>query len=375
VNALWANKLFTQPVNRSRSDGLDALRLILALWVFLAHSVGWSVYMGVLSEQGVLNYVGKTLIWLFQSNGETHPAVLAFIVLSGYCINRNGFRIGTQFSLVSYFIRRIFRILPVYLLAVILGVVLYLISADINKVLANTLLGTQEISLYCVLAKITGVSSFIPSLHTCSFQGNAPLTTAMVEIWLYVFYAVVVYCVLKGVFHRKILYLMIVVWLTSFGYVLLNPEYIGWWHNGSVVSFSLYWWIGAAISEYPPNNKGVTIFNYRIFVVAASVFVVVGSLSANLPFVELKKIGIAVFLAVVIRHVDNGWRSNLLARAGQAGYDIYAIHAPLVVLLLLNGVGFLFVILWILVISMVCHLAFERPLLEYGKRLAVRLST
>jgi len=124
------------------------------------------------------------LVRLFQGHGETHPAVLAFIVLSGYCIHRSGFRRGPA-DHAGYGIRRFFRIYPVYLAATLFGLVVVTLALGRWPALAYELSGTKEVDLRCVAAKLAGVSAFAPSLNLCTFQGNAPLHTVMVEMWLY----------------------------------------------------------------------------------------------------------------------------------------------------------------------------------------------
>lgn len=361
-------KLFTRGADQSRSDGLDALRFILALWVLFAHGVGWSIYTGALSSEYFLNKIHLVLIWVFQRNGQTHPAVLAFIVLSGYCIHRNGFRIDRSFSLKAFAIRRSFRILPVYFIASLLGVVLWFVNIGTDAAVTIALTGTQSITTWCLFVKITGLSSFIPSLHYCSFQGNAPLTTAMVEIWLYVSYGVVVWCVAHGFQQRSIFFGFIILWLGTIFYVQSNQEVHGWWHNGSVVSFALYWWLGTFFAEFEPKKK--TVFVLRISSIAVFL-VVIGELGSGLVQVELGKIGLATFFGIAIQWLDHSWRgTHLLTKAGQAGYDIYALHAPLMIFFLLNGVSLMLAVSLTLMASMLCHLVFESPLLELGKRLA-----
>jgi peptidoglycan/LPS O-acetylase OafA/YrhL len=168
-----------------RADGIDFMRALLALWVLFSHLLPWAA---LTTGKSNLDLPIKINNLLFQSNGETHPAVLGFIVLSGYCIHRNGFRHGDD-GLRTFVIRRIFRIVPVYLLATLAGLIFYTISTTLNLELGRQLTGTDAISSTCLLIKLSGAAVFLPSLHQCSFQGNAPLTTVIVEIWLYALYA------------------------------------------------------------------------------------------------------------------------------------------------------------------------------------------
>lgn len=113
---------------------------------------------------GITRRYGRAPDYLFQSNGQTHPAVIGFIVLSGYCIHRGGFR-QSGGSARAYVIRRFFRIGPVYALASILGVAAFFASRRLNVQLAVAFTGTSEISIGRIAAKFSGISAFVPTLH------------------------------------------------------------------------------------------------------------------------------------------------------------------------------------------------------------------
>ena len=362
--------LLDAPIIRNRSDGIDFMRAFFALWVMAAHLVPWSARVVGDAERTVLEQIFRAIARVFQSYGETHPAVLGFIVLSGYCIHRNGARRDNNFAMKGYALRRIFRIWPVYVLAVLVGIVLFFVSFTQDSEMAQALLGTTGISAPCVIAKLTGVSSFIPTLHVCSFQGNAPLTTAMVEIWLYVLYGVVVSLMFRGVRQTTLLSAIGAIYLAMFVVVAVLPDLRGWWHNGSVFSFALYWWIGALFvrSELPS----------RRFITAAIVLWVI--LTALLmehtveSFVltEMRKIVFAVMVGYAIVLFDRRQRSwyRLGSRIGLAGYSIYALHAPVLVALLVLGVPGWGAFLAVLAIAGITFVTFERPLTDLGKRFA-----
>lgn len=334
------------------------------MWVLLAHGLGWTAYLGRLHADSIFSYVNIALLKIFQASGETHPAVLGFIVLSGYCIHRNGFRLGNSFSLKSYAIRRSFRILPVYWLASIIGVILWLWEVQNDGRLVEALTGTSSISLGCFLVKISGVASFIPTLFTCSFQGNAPLATAIVESWLYVFYGLVVWRLMRHDGLKTIYWIYGIGWACSFAIVFFNQSHSGWWHNSSFFAFGVYWWIGAKFSEKDSTP------NPRLIII--SILALVPSfIYSSLILVELKKIGLSIIFAYLIRLADSSWRqSKYLALGGQAGYSIYALHAPVLIALLILNVPLYLGICFILLLSLLCHYLFELPILNYGKRLS-----
>lgn len=181
--------LLDLPRTTTRSTGIDLMRTLLALWVVLAHTIPWTVQtQGEDSVAGAAQFLAAQAGRVFQWNGETHPAVLAFIVLSGYCIHRNGLRIA-DFDVRTYCVRRFFRIVPTYLAAIGAGVALFLIISPLADAYKERT-STEAISILCLTAKALGLTAFTPTIDQCAYQGNAPLRTVAVEMWLYVLYPI-----------------------------------------------------------------------------------------------------------------------------------------------------------------------------------------
>ncbi|WP_081627010.1 acyltransferase [Bordetella sp. FB-8] len=354
-----------------RSDGIDLLRGVLAIWVCLSHAQGWVIYLGHPSQ--FLNATAGFLTTLFQSNGQTHPAVVGFIVLSGYCIHLGGFR-RSRGKLRTYAVRRFFRIWPVYILACLVGAIAFLASEKVNATAASALSGTDRISLACMATKLSGVSAFIPTLHQCSFEGNAPLTTVMVEIWLYVVYAIAVFLFFKRGYGNA--FLCAVGGMFVLGSILVSnhPDLAGWWNNGSLPSFLAYWWIGALFV-----SERVSTIARRFWLVLAIVWVViaVSFLTKHLHafgITQVQQIVLAVLFGIlitaIIKAAEEGKVSSIGAVIGRAGYSLYAFHAPVLYLGLIAGLSWHFAVPLALAAGFVLHHIFEHPIDRFGKRLA-----
>jgi peptidoglycan/LPS O-acetylase OafA/YrhL len=351
--------LLSDPVRRDRSPGIDCLRGAFALYVLFAHLVPWA-----LTAQGtntVFTGVIDRLIRVTQGHFETNPAVLGFIVLSGYCIHRNGLRADT-FNLRGYAIRRAYRIVPVYLLGCAVGAILLGAS---SSAIAHALTATPDITFGGMLAKLSTVSAVVPSTYGPSFQGNAPLVTVAAEMWLYAFYAVMI----KRT--RILLPTVVVLWVAGLAYVSGHPQYLGWWHVGSFFGFLVYWWLGALFVN--PSFVG-----RRPAVLAAAaagwvvLSVVLDGHTGSLWVVEARKLALAVVIGGLIVSID-GVQHRLLAAGsvvGRAGYSIYALHAPIIVALLVAGVPWVICAVATVAIAMVVFVVYERPLLRKGARLA-----
>ena len=359
-------ELLDAPVSFARSEGIDLVRALFALWVMFAHLVPWA---GLVSDGSILlRFLFVGLGRVFQPAAETHPAVLGFIVLSGYCIHRNGFR-RQEGSPRTYAIRRFFRIVPVYVLASIVGVLGFLGSSAIAPGTAMMLSGTQSISVNCMAAKFTGISVFMPSFHECSFQGNAPLTTVMVEIWLYALYALIVFTLLRSG-KERIFWAWLAV-LSTLGaiYAYRHPHLLPWWHNGSLLGFALYWWIGAkfldpAFRETVRKWRGLTFIGWSIITVCLVLKF------PDWPFLpEVRKVMFAILIGSLITEIDlrNFQIFRFGTALGKAGYSIYAFHAPLLVYFLLSGLPWGLVAVLTIGASLVIYAAYEAPFIRLGK--------
>ena len=355
------------PIIHSRSTGIDFLRGLLALWVLLAHSMPWAAYVKGNIEQSVVENGLSWLVKIFQGHGETHPAVLGFIVLSGYCIHRNGARRVTGFSIKNYAWRRFFRIWPVYIIAIVVGLLCYFAYSSIDQVKAVAISGTPAINWACLASKFFGTSVFFAPLHACSFQGNAPLNTAMVEIWLYVLYAVVVARLIKGWRDSIIIAAIGLAYFLGLLFVSTSPNYLPWWNNGSVFSFAVYWWIGAKFVIDRPIKMSIILITLAAWLLLTFAFII--QLTDNIIVVEIRKILLAILFGAVISSCDRtvrGWYKTL-SQVGLFGYSLYALHAPLLILLLILGINVWAAMILVVGVAAVVYKFFEKPMIEFGR--------
>ncbi len=361
--------LFTQKKrDKSRSHSIDFLRFLLAFWVLLAHMVPWFLYTNETSNRGVSKVffiLNLAFVKGFQKYGETHPAVLGFIFLSGYCVHRNGFRFGLPSSFKRFFVRRAFRILPLYWLGILTGVFLFFKSFALSPLKAAALLGTSSIGILPILVKFFGISSFIPSLFKVSYQGNGILTTVMVEIWLYIAYGLIYFLCLRKVPLKKIVLTLGIVWALSFFLVLVYPAYRGWWHNGSFVSFSIYWWLGAYFVEFKEKRN----FFIKKFIVLASLCVTLSPFIKLFIFSELKKISVVYLIGLLILKIESRKRDipSALGSVGNISYSLYALHGPIIVYCFLIGLNFFSTLTLLFFIVFFVYTFFEAPLMSFGK--------
>ena len=158
-----------------RSNSLDALRAVLALWVMTVHLFPWLEYLRGAGSARFAQQIVTFVTALTQTTWELNSAVIVFIVLSGYCIHRSGFRDDRR-DIKRYAVRRVARILPIFYFAMLFG-------------LAIGAFETQPPSLSCIVSHATALSALTSYFVACEL-GNSPLATVTVEILLYALYAV-----------------------------------------------------------------------------------------------------------------------------------------------------------------------------------------
>jgi peptidoglycan/LPS O-acetylase OafA/YrhL len=350
--------LLGDPVRRDRSPGIDCLRGLFAFWVVFGHVLPWALYVNGTST--VLTDANAWVIRVFESH-YTSPAVLGFIVLSGYCIHRNGLR-REKFDLRAYRTRRVFRIVPVYLLGCAVGVALLGSSAA-----QHALTGTTDITFSGLALKLTAISAIVPSAFQPSFQGNAPLVTVAAEMWLYAFYALMI------TRPRALWVVVVVAWLSGMAWTSRHPEYVAWWHIGSLPGFLPYWWLGALFV-----NPDFVLRRRPLLLCAAGLAFVALTLildrtgTASLWLIEARKLAFAMLVGGATVALD-GLQFRVLAAGslvGRASYSIYALHAPVIIALLVIGVPWVISVLIAVGLALVVFAAYERPLLRKGARLA-----
>jgi peptidoglycan/LPS O-acetylase OafA/YrhL len=359
------------PALRGRAPGVDAMRAVFALWVAIfAHGVPWAAYVqGNDSVPAWLLWLAQYLAHLFQPFGQLHPAVVGFIVLSGYCIHRAGFRESRE-SLRPFAIRRAFRIVPVYLAGTAAGLVGLAVARSIDPVTAAALSGTQKVTAACLGAKLTGVAALVPAFHPCSYVGNAPLATVMFEMWLYVLYAVFFWALVwRG--REK------VVWIICAATFLVGvavaagasrwPAFNNWWQNSSVFGALPYWWIGT-LFLHPRVAARARLIGFA----TALAWLLIAILPGTALLAEVHKLCFALTVGAVIVGAERvgGMLVRPFAALGRAGYSLYAFHAPLTYTAVIAGATWWVTLALNIAAAALAYVLIEKPCIAWGKRLA-----
>ncbi|MBY2908875.1 acyltransferase family protein [Rhizobium leguminosarum] len=303
--------------NNRRLVGLDGIRGLAAICVAVHHTEG---------------FVG------FDAAPAAYLAVDLFFCLSGFVIGHAYERKLIQESSLSandFAIKRLIRLYPLYLLGLLLGVLAYAgMSLSRNQQIDPMLFATSLIASMFFLPAIGGTSLKAPNL----FPFNGPSWSLFLEIVINLAYGYAARMLSSGV--------LALILLAS--WVWLAAQTLA---HGSADLIPLD---GALLSGFPrvlfSFSLGILMYRYRqrlspsgIGKAAAVTTIVVATallvFQARAAWVGIKDLIVitALFpIAVLVLYTANfdGVLRQPLLIAGEASYALYAIHVPLLGLLL-----------------------------------------
>lgn len=322
----------------SRLHSLDAWRGICALVVFLSHWHPWCDFRPVGAVERFLREVGnqahEAFMALFWPTGGHHPAVIAFFVLSGFCIHypfeRRALLGEPSPSWPAYFKRRFFRIMPVYWAGCGLG--LLFVAAQTYAPARSALLELHAgCSLEDVVVRFTAIAGIYPREI---FAGNYILTTVTVEILMYVAYPLVHYQAMRGRW-RGLGLAFVALHLFA---VLLLRWFTPYWVFNSVFMFGIFWYAGAYAAHLHLAGRNRARAWWPV--AAYALFLVVKALPYFYGLNLLKQAAwalvsfLGILWAVRREHAAAapGGRSPWMRWLADISYSLYALHTPAVML-------------------------------------------
>ncbi len=309
--------------------------------VFLSHWHLWCSFAAVGPAQNFvqafLQNCHETLIFTTWPTGGHHPAVLAFFILSGFCIHypAEWRRMHGNRTLPAgdYYRRRFLRIMPVYWVASLLG--LLLVGLELGWPSGNPLLQFHaQAPLAHIVVRFLGIAGFYPEEI---FVGNYILNTIAAEIVMYAAYPV---------FHRLAMdrrwgtlglaFLL----MHAFAIVLLRLGFSPYWAFNSLFMLGLFWFAGALAAH------GFVALRWRLsgrwVLLAWAVFLLVKGVPHFYGLNLIKQavwglVCVAGLLWVLTFEEKHGtWRRQGIVRAlcygGAISYSLYAVHTPVMLI-------------------------------------------
>ncbi len=328
---------------RKSLDALTGARFLAALWVLVYH---YTVEFRFATHQESLSYQAGQRSPLELLIGQGHLAVDFFFILSGFILaytyigDEDQVRGGPR----AFWVARIARIYPVYLLGLVLGLGPYL-ATESN--LQSTING--------VIAHIFLVQAWLPG----TLDLNQPSWSLSVEAFFYALFPLLL-PLLARLRRRGLIVTAICTWL-GFGLLLgmlaLAGKLTGWgilpwWRDFARYNPAINlpdFTVGIALgllfvksdlgAKLPLNRLGARGFDIAIFLLAASfagVILLAAALSIESDVLNTLAPIVMPFLAALIFLL--AFQRGFLARAlslplavwlGEVSYGVYILHEPL----------------------------------------------
>jgi peptidoglycan/LPS O-acetylase OafA/YrhL len=358
---------------------LDVLRGLAALYVLIGHS-RWLLWEGYSSgyklHPETYSAFGKIAVYTFSIFNFGHEAVMLFFVLSGFVIqysSYNQYLKTTRFSISSYLLKRIKRIYPPFLFALLLtwvldtigkyyGYSIYTGNTNYSNINENIFSDTSWQTLL-------GNLFMVQKNYTPVWGSNGPLWSLMYEWWFYILYVPVFF-----INKRAPLFTAYLV-CGCFLCLIFFPISIGNWL--SVLYYFFAWYMGVFAADLYMDR--IKHLNQQIWLIAVYAAVIVFIYIVAHP-VFMKDIVLTYILAVVI-YVALYYNQKLtfiqrLQPLSEFSYTLYVIHVPLLVLIsgwlqqenqgsLPKGFGWFFMGIAICLVAAWCiHLLVEKPFIK-----------
>lgn len=332
------------PYLGTQSNNFDGVRLWLALIVFFSH-------LSALTK--------NSEFWIFEQYANADFAVKGFFAISGYLVTRSFLNGG---GILEFFEKRIRRIYPAYLGALLLCIMVGLTTTEMTKV---DFLASSETIRYIISNAI--FLNFLQPTLPMVFEEN-PLQTMNGSLWTIKIEMMLYACIpLIVLFFRK----FSVTWV--FFYILiLSVVWIYYFKNISNLSIAeelsrqfpgqlSYFSFGIFLAIKPESQKRLGIISF----ISLSLLIFINNPIAKLLIEPFAYSTIVLFLSrLKMRHINFG-------KYGDISYGIYLYHFPIIQTLIMLEVfkenayfGVVLALSLTLIISIVSWHCIEKPFLK-----------
>jgi peptidoglycan/LPS O-acetylase OafA/YrhL len=314
---------------------LDILRGLAALYVLIGHArwLLWEGYTeGYKSHPETYNLFAKIQVYGFNLFAFGHQAVMLFFVLSGFVIHYSSYNQSLKsgsFSIHTYLGKRIKRIFPPFLAALLLtfildsigksvGYTIYFGATDfelINKSIASDLSLKTLLGNVCMLQKLV----------TPVWGSNGPLWSLMYEWWFYILYIPVFFINKKNPAWTA--FFIGLVYLAS---LFVSIESYPWI---TVINYFFAWYLGVIVADWYMERFNATSKIVMIGYVVAIIFI--ASYFKGMSYMNdyYMAFCFTILIYLSIHFSIHLKRFRVFEGLSDFSYTLYVIHMPVLVLL------------------------------------------
>lgn len=296
---------------------------------------------GFLKHPETYSAAEKGLMYFISLFKYGHEAVFLFFVLSGFVIHLRYSKaiaekgINAQFDFPNYLFRRIKRIYPPLLLALLVTYALdsygFSLGYGIYKgSVAYPTIASNVVSVTDVNA-LVGNLLFLVDISAPAWGTNAPLWSLTYEWWFYMIYPILFWATKH---HWK---------LTSIAVALLcfsNLIFIQFWMNipfkGIVIGL-IIWWLGALLADIYTGRINLP-WRYVMLLAPLAIIIPVGFMGKinGVFYTTLTGLGFAGIIGACFWLQEQNIKLSALNKLkwlGDISYSLYVGHLPILVLL------------------------------------------
>lgn len=292
---------------------LDGLRFFAFFWVFLGH---------LPRPDNIFSWFQKTN-WI---------GVDIFFVLSAFLITvllLNEFELTKKISFKAFILRRILRLLPLYIFIVILGGIIfpylhYDIGPNINEIIGY-------IPIYFLM-----IANIIIPLMGWSGTGNvlSPLWSIMVEFQFYFIIVPIMVIIIRKNKSKFLIHFAIGLLLLSIFYrfIIADPKFIYGFLFGRLDAFSVGIILGYIYfkKKFIENKK----VNFLLLIVSMVLFYFVSKIGhptfidTNILIYSISALASLLFVYAVLelRVINKLFSLNIFVQLGKISFGLYVFH-------------------------------------------------
>jgi peptidoglycan/LPS O-acetylase OafA/YrhL len=319
-----------------KTFALNVLRGLAALYVVVGHCrwLLWEGYTnGFKLHPEMYSMMDKIFVYGFSLFAYGHEAVMLFFVLSGFVIHYSTYNQSLKterFNILSYLGKRIKRIYPPFLVALLITWVLDRIGMNLGYTIYSQQTQfsviNQSIHIDHSLLTLFGNCGMLQTLYTPVWGSNGPLWSLMYEWWFYILYIPVFF-----INKRHPLVTAFLIGLMFIASLYISRETYKWI---TVFNFFFAWYLGVIAADI---YLGRLVGNWLRIQLGICIAVVFGIATYKMGSVYMHDYYVA-FGFVILLYLSLNYYMKLKAFKSfewisDFSYTLYVIHLPMVVLM------------------------------------------
>jgi peptidoglycan/LPS O-acetylase OafA/YrhL len=331
---------FSDVPMREKLQFLDGLRGLAAMYVMIGHSrwLLWEGYTeGYLKHPEQYTAFGKFLVYFLSLFTFGHEAVLFFFVLSGLVIHlKYSVKLKSdsnyRFEFSSYFIKRVKRIYPPLIFAILITTILDLTGWYFGFSIYSHLTSNNSINGIVfgdmTLKTLAGNLVLVMDAITPVWGTNGPLWSLKYEWWFYMLYPLLFYLNKRNISwsFAAVSLLFVASFVAPAGTFLIVVQ---------ISSYLFSWWIGCIIADMMTKRINVRMSLFSLFTLVFPALIMFRKALFNQVIEDtLWAVGFGGMI-ILLLHVRNNYSElNALSKLkwlGDCSYTLYVTHFPLLV--------------------------------------------